>query len=63
MFLESILLSQKLEISKNSVVLFWRLSRGSFKLHATVARSLVSFGDLFVSERSSREGYTEILVA
>ena len=63
MFLESILFLQKLKISKNSVALFWRLSRGSFKLHAIVAISQVSFGNLFASGRSSREGYIEIFAA
>ena len=63
MFLESILFLQKLKNFKNSVALFRRLSRGSSKLHATAASSRVDFGDLFVSERSNREGYTEIFVA
>ena len=45
----------KPENFKNSVALFWRLSRGSDKLHATIASSRVGFGDLFVSGRSSRE--------
>ena len=31
--------------------------------HATAASSHVVFGDLFASERSSREGYTEIFTA
>ena len=53
----------KTENFKNSVVLFWRLSRGSDKSHVTVAISRVGFGDLFASGRSSREGYTEIFVA
>ena len=53
----------KTENFKNSVALFWRLYRGSNKSHATVASSRVSFGDLFVSGRSSREGYTEIFTA
>ena len=48
---------------KNSVALFWQLSRGSSKSHATAASLWVGFGDLFTSERSSREGYTEIFVA
>ena len=48
------------KISKNSAALFWRLNRGSSKSHATIASSRVSFGHLFVSERSSRKGYTEI---
>ena len=47
----------------NNVTLFWRLSRGSYKLHATIVSSQVGFGDLFVSGRSSRKGYTEIFVA
>ena len=53
----------KTENFKNSVALFWQLSRGSSKLHATIASSQVGFGDLFASGRSSREGYTEIFVA
>ena len=48
---------------KNSVTLFWRLSRRSSKSHATVASLRVNFGDLFTSERSSRKGYTEIFMA
>ena len=60
MFLESTLFLQKLKNFKNSVALFWRLSRGSSKSHATAASSRVDFSDLFVNERSSREGYTEI---
>ena len=63
MFLESILFLQKLKIFKNSVALFWRLSRESSKSHAIAASSRVDFGDLFTSERFSREGYTEISVA
>ena len=63
MFLESILFLQKLKYFKNSVALFWRLSRGSFKLHATAVSSRVDFGDLFASGRSSLEGYTEIFAA
>ena len=63
MFLESILFSQKAENFKNSVALFWRLSRESFKSHAIVASSRVGFGDLFVSGRSSREGCTKIFAA
>ena len=62
MFLESILFLQKLKNFKNSVALFWRLNRGSSKSHATATSSRVDFGDLFTSERSSREGYTEIFV-
>ena len=54
---------QKLKISKNSVALFWRLSRRLVKSHAIVASSRVIFDDLFASERSSREGYTEIFAA
>ena len=53
----------KTENFKNSVSLFWRLSRGSVKSHATIASSGISFGDLFASGRSSREGYTEIFAA
>ena len=60
MFLESTLFLQKLKNFKNSVALFWRLSRGSFKSHTTAASSRIDFGDLFASERSSREGNTEI---
>ena len=63
MFLESILFLQKLKNFKNSIALFWRLSRRSSKLHATVVSSRIGFGDLFASERSSREGYIEIFVA
>ena len=59
MFLESILFLQKLKNFKNSVVLFWRLSRGADKSHAIVANSRVSFGDMFASRRFNREGYTE----
>ena len=63
MFLESILFLQKLKNFKDSVALFWRLSRGSSKSHVLAASSRVKFGDLFTSEGSSREGYTEIFVA
>ena len=47
------------------VILFWGLNvdsefHGSSKSHATAASSRVVFGDLFASERSSYEGYTEI---
>ena len=63
MFLESILFLQKLKNFKNIVALFWRLSRGSSKSHASVASSHVNFSDLFASEGSSREGYTEIFAA
>ena len=63
MFLESILFSQKIGNFKNSVALFWRLNHESFKSYATVASLRVSFGDLFTSERSSREGYTENFTA
>ena len=45
------------------VALFWRLSRGSSKSHASDASSRVNFGDLFASEGSNREGYIEIFVA
>ena len=48
---------------KNSVALFWWLSRGSSKSHATAASSHVDFGDLFTSEGSSHEGYIEIFAA
>ena len=63
MFLESTLFLQKLKNFKNSVVLFWRLSRGSSKSLASAVSSHVNFGDLFASEGSSRERYTEICVA
>ena len=63
MFLESILFLQKLKNFKNSVALFWRLNRESSKSHATAASLRVVFGDLFTSERSSRDGYTEIFAA
>ena len=56
-------LLSKTENFKNSVTLFWWLSRGSNKSHATIASSRVGFGNLFVSGRSSREGYTEIFAA
>ena len=62
MFLESILFLQKLKNFKNSVILFWRLSRGSSKSHASATNSRVKFGELFASEGFSREGYTEIFV-
>ena len=63
MFLESILFLQKLKNFKNSVALFWRLSRRSPKSRNSTASSRVNFGDLFASEGSSREGYIEIFVA
>ena len=63
MFLESILFLQKPNNFKNSVALFWRLSRESSKSHASAVSSRVNFGDLFASEGSSREGYTEIFAA
>ena len=63
MFLESILFLQKLKNFKNNSALSWRLSRGSAKSHASVTSSRVNFGNLFASERSSREGYTEIFMA
>ena len=63
MFLESILFLQKMENFKNSVALFWRLSRGSSKSRNSAASSRVNFCDLFVSERSSHKGYTEIFAA
>ena len=63
MFLENTLFLQKLKNFKNSVALFWRLSRGSSKSHAIATSSRVDFGDLFVSERSSRKGYIEIFAA
>ena len=43
MFLESILFLQKLKNFKNSVTLFWRLSRGSSKSHDSAASSRVNF--------------------
>ena len=63
MFLENTLFLQKLKNFKNSVALFWRLSCGSSKSHATAMSSRVDFDDLFVSERSSRKGYIEIFIA
>ena len=63
MFLESTLFLQKQKNFKNSVALFWQLSRGSPKSHAIATSLCVDFGDLFASERSSREGYTEIFAA
>ena len=63
MFLESTLFLQKQKNFKNSVALFWRLNRGSSKSHATGTSLRVDFGDLFASERSSCEGYTEIFAA
>ena len=63
MFLESILFLQKLKNFKNTVALFWRLSRGSPKSQNSAMSSCVNFGDLFTSERSSREDYTEIFAA
>ena len=53
----------KLKNFKNSVALFWRLSRGSPKSRNSAASSRVNFGNLFSSERSSREGYIEIFAA
>ena len=53
----------KTENFKNSVALFWQLSLGSDKSHATIASSRVGFGGLFVNGRSSREGYIEIFLA
>ena len=63
MFLESTLFLQKLKNFKNSVALFWQLSCGSSKSHATAASLHVDFGDLFASERSNHEGCTEIFAA
>ena len=54
---------QKLKIFKNSVALFWQLNRGSSKSHALATSLRVNLGDLFTSERSSHEGYTEIFTA
>ena len=51
------------KFQKSSFALFWRLSRGYVKSHASVASSRVIFGDLFASGRSSREGYSEIFAA
>ena len=53
----------KTENFRNSVALFWQLSRRSYKSNATVTSSQVGFGNLFASGRSSREGYTEIFAA
>ena len=53
----------KTENFKNSVALFWQLSRRSYKSHAIVISSQIGFGNLFASGRSSREGYTEIFAA
>lgn len=64
MFLESVLLKKKSEkFQKYSFALFWRLSRGCVKSRASVASSLVNFGDLFASGRSSREIHSEIFAA
>ena len=63
MFLESTLFLQNLKNFKNNVALFWRLNHGSSKSHTIAVSSQVDFGDLFASERSSREGYTEIFTA
>ena len=49
---------QKLKNFKNSVAMFWQLSHRSSKSHDLAASSRVNFGDLFGSERSSREGYS-----
>ena len=53
----------KTENFKNSVALFWRLSRRSSKSHATVASSRFSFGDLFASGKSNYKGHTKIFAA
>ena len=63
MFLESALFLQKMKNFKNSVALFWRLSRESSKSHAIAASSRVDFSDLFASERSSCEECIEIFTA
>ena len=63
MFLESILFLQKLKNFKNSIALFWRISHGSPKSQNLAVSSCVNFGNLFVSERYSREGYIEIFAA
>ena len=63
MFLESILFLQKIEKFQKQCCLFWRLSRGSSQSRNSDASSRVNFGDLFTSERSSREGYIEISAA
>ena len=55
--------TKKLKNFKNNVALFWWLSHGSSKSHGSAVSSHVNFGDLFASEGSSREGYTEIFVA
>ena len=44
-------------------MLFRSLNRESSKSYASAASSRVKFGDLFASEGSSREGYTEIFAA
>ena len=48
---------------KNSVALFWQLSRRSYKSHVTVASSWFSFGDLFASGKSNYKGHTKIFSA
>ena len=53
----------KTENFKNSVTLFWRLNRRLDKSHATVVNLRVSFGNMFTSGRSSREGYIENFAA
>ena len=63
MFLESILVLQKLKNCKNSVALFWQLSRGLPKSHVSAVCSRVNFGNLFESEGSNREGYIKIFAA
>ena len=59
MFLESILFLQKIEKFQKQCCLFWRLSRGSSQSRNSDASSRVNFDNLFVSERSSRKGYTD----
>ena len=63
MFLESILFEKSENFKKPSFALFWQLSRGYVKSWDSVATSLVIFGDLFASGRSSREVHSEIFAA
>ena len=51
------------KFQKSCFALFWRLSCGYVKSRASVASSLVIFGDLFASGRSSREVHSEIFAA
>ena len=63
LFLEKCSIFTKIENLQKQCVLFWRLSRGLPKLRISTASSRVNFGNLFASERSSREGYTEFFAA